>query len=437
MRALLPIILLGILTTPALALPAAAQQVPNPMQKDGSNASMLTMTASEGDMRGFLPPSFGGNWLAGQFFKSLDTVGHPSNTKMTTNIHREAIGSGAFGPASADMALMVTAGKTNAQTSLVEGELAGMWIVTEQGRKGDTGGLIVSSSKFKSFTADDSGGITTLEVAGIWKDVNNNVIWEVHTLPSFGVGLGADVSNGGGYGIMLGNNGPSAAGAANMIMPYSGVMVQNADYANQCPTHCSMWENVITATSQQLADRGSIFFQVAAGPAATGDIMIGSGFNATKAEVPTQSLGYRIVLKNINGAFTVTNGPGEIAKEIITSHCPTCGTAERLTGRFIQSEWRDTGTSLTAGGSHRLAFAGGQAIWQINTAAAGDYGTAISPLVIYPSGGIGVAAVSGGDPGYGNMNSSWYKVGGIPGVSCAAGVPTALFKIDGGIVTHC
>ena len=359
------------------------------MYQDAGNAklpeAMTNLLAQpvfipESKYQPFTIPSFGPCcYQTGSSFTTTG-VAHPSNLQATMNIHREAQGSTVFGPATSDVGLFLSAGKTNALTSAIEGEMVGLYLAIHQGRKGDASGFLASATKVKSGAVDDTGGIATTEVAGIWTDTTGQRLWEIHALSAFGAT--GDVGGNGGHGMFVESFGPDAAVAANRIVPYSAFTAQTYDQHNLCgatPANCFLWQNVLTATSFRGTDPVSIFFQVTGGPTSAGDIRMGSGAPYHySVSMPTQSLGNRLTLQNVGGDFRILANNG------------TTPTLKLGQGPSPVLAMQSTTVPVTAGGLWRQGISSVDGSWavQINTAGAGDFSAAILPMTITPAGGV-------------------------------------------------
>jgi hypothetical protein len=91
------------------------------------------------------------NCQARYIFRGTDMGSHVGITAATVNIIAEQpTGSGSNGPLSSDMALILHTIKKNWQSSNVEGQVDGMYIVGRQGSRGDIGGITVDVGAWDS-----------------------------------------------------------------------------------------------------------------------------------------------------------------------------------------------------------------------------------------------------------------------------------------------
>jgi len=193
------------------ALPSAASRVG--FQPEGQGEAPMTIEqalnqkhfelSSRSD-KGIGPPEqnpltwYGGH-AAKTSFASSATASHPGVSLGTMAISRHTVGSGAFGPAAKDYALLVSIDKTDYLTSTVDGELDTLVIAARQGRKGDVAAVLMDVQKVRTGGAGDTGGITPIEMRSAIVDATGAVVSALHNIPAFAESNNG-LSSGGGYG---------------------------------------------------------------------------------------------------------------------------------------------------------------------------------------------------------------------------------------------
>lgn len=130
---------------------------------------------------------------------STDPGNHSGASLGTMAIGRNVVGSGTFGTASKDYALLVECKKDDYLTSSVDGEIDTLLVNARQGRKGDVGGVIIDLSKVRTGAGDDSGGGTPMEIRSEITNAAGTTTLALHAIPAF-TESSAGLSAGGGYG---------------------------------------------------------------------------------------------------------------------------------------------------------------------------------------------------------------------------------------------
>lgn len=400
---------------------------------NGGGGALIKSGITSGDpgLVAYTPPGFGGTWLTTGVLSTTGTAGHGGSSRATANINRTTIGSGLNGPGSSDIALSLTMSKTNWLTSVVDGEIDPIYIVSRQGLNGDGSGILADVAKVRGGTA----GMVGYEAAVQWTDSSGNNIMQVHPISGYAPATG-EISNNTGHGFYASNFGPSVAGAASMVDPYSAFTSADLDNYGNCPTHCSFFQNFLVA-SVGLNQPALTYFRVTGGSTVAGDIIQGSGGSVLYG-VPSQSLGHQITYKNVGGAAQlVANDGTTIFKQTLQSIAGG-GVVERLNGPTPSTWWRDTGVAVTAGGLQRISFTAGKGVWQINTAAGADFSTKLDAISVSAAGAVVVGTPTPGADTAGSFNAVLYEASGVSGVSCAANtVVLTTFAVTNGIVTHC
>ena len=64
-----------------------------------------------------------------------------------------------------------------------------------------------------------------------------------------------------------------------------------------------------------------------------------------------------------------------------------------VTGASATFPMRDSSTAVNAGGLHRLALVAGTTYWQTNTAAPGDFTSAVNTFTVSPAGRFGLGSL--------------------------------------------
>jgi hypothetical protein len=352
-------------------------------------------------------PGFGGTFLTSNYFASNFTGTHGSDARSTFTINRTTNGSGTNGPALADYGAWIGASKNSYLSSIVDGEVDGVYVNTFQGKNGDTGAFVGSANKVRGGT----GGALGAEVAGIWTDTSGNALMNIHANLAFAEGAGGQSGNTG-YGIYSENQGPSMAGAANIVQPFAAYYGGAFDGNGTCPTHCPIFTNLLVGAGSRSPSH--IFFTVAQGINESGDITIGSAAaTGLDGSTPTQSGGTRWTIKNITGNWELFNNSGSPIVTFNQSGGLYLNATSAISGVPALS------TQMHFATNENLVFytgAGTNFIQSLN-----DAGSAFVPmqfdsaLLISGDQGIQIGSPTGGSKGAGTINvASGFFVNGNP-----------------------
>lgn len=137
---------------------------------------------------------FGGAWIASTRLASADDdINY--HAKATLAVVRFSNGSAINGPAASNYAGWFSSCKSSYQTSDVDGEVDGLFIVAAQGKNGDVGGALIDVTKVGEGTGGAVGVESSLKVLGL----NQATLRAVQGIKNFQEGLGG-VSGGTGFG---------------------------------------------------------------------------------------------------------------------------------------------------------------------------------------------------------------------------------------------
>ncbi len=165
------------------------------------NGFYISMGANRGpNMAASL--GFGGGFYAANHFDQSSSGAHAGETRATWGISRTPIGSGANGPANADIAMMLGTVKANYLTSQVVGELDGMYVSVKQGAQSDLGGILIDARKVHNLDGNDTGGTVAIETTTAKLDSLGNVRQAIQAILGFGEGDGGP-SSGTGHGAYV------------------------------------------------------------------------------------------------------------------------------------------------------------------------------------------------------------------------------------------
>ncbi|ACB82350.1 hypothetical protein Mpop_4244 [Methylorubrum populi BJ001] len=137
-------------------------------------------------------------------FMYSNRTGRQASILGTQAIIRNTDGSGTFGPAAHDYALLTSIQKNDWMKSNVEGEINTQSIIARQGKKGDVGGILINvqkrRDKLNNWAANETGGITGVENSVALVDSAGQQYHKAHTIMGFAEVAGA-FSEGRGYGF--------------------------------------------------------------------------------------------------------------------------------------------------------------------------------------------------------------------------------------------
>lgn len=263
----------------------------------------------------------------------------------TTAIIRQTVGSGTFGPGEADFAAMIAGIKDNYATATgadaKEGEIDTLLAVAKQGKKGDTGAIILDASKrrdqLQAVAPDETGGALILEGNVELFGADGKAYHRMH--PVLGMAespLG--MSEGRGYGAFMETH------LGTWFSAYhAGSMPEVPDGVGYDPN--TSWMYYFTGSKSR--DPSSLNFLIdSAGRTFSGfpSARMSWGFDATKNAV----------------TFLDTNGNTERAS------ISRDGGGLVLTGRYTGINLVDPVTGQAGGGSHRLVMGGsGELFYQV------------------------------------------------------------------------
>ncbi|MDE4913443.1 hypothetical protein PQI07_22445 [Methylobacterium sp. 092160098-2] len=125
---------------------------------------------------------------------------------------RNTAGSGTFGPVAADFAHMFATQKDNWSTATgsaaLEGEIDPVFVITNQGKKGDTAGLLVNATKRRdnltTLQSDETGAPSLFEGSVSLTDASGNIYHNMHSILGFAE---SPLNNPGGPNSMSGGRG--------------------------------------------------------------------------------------------------------------------------------------------------------------------------------------------------------------------------------------
>lgn len=238
---------------------------------------------------------FGGTWVAGNRW-SMDLTSTYGGSRAVAIFRMVSTGSGTNGPATADLALMISAEKRDWKTSLIQGEVDPLSVAFRQGKYGDASGLLINGKKV--FDGALAYGFTGAEGALYWTDGTSDTTG-IHYGVKFTLGQminagGSDVRDGG-VGLSLG----ALVGDVASASPKSA-FVARGDGAG------GKWLRVLVASSSSLeADN---YFQITGG---------------SDGETPTMRFGKAAsnsaTLRNIAGTLQVINHAGDPILNLVQS----------------------------------------------------------------------------------------------------------------------
>ena len=133
-------------------------------------------------------------------YTSVSGSGTHSYIAVANGFYDNFPGSGTFGPADADVSAQISAQKSNYLTSSTDGEVDALEVMSRQGEKGDTGGIIVDAEKTRTGTGADSGGAAGFEIESDFLNTSGTPTQDIHVLAGFSEGAGG-VSGGTGFGF--------------------------------------------------------------------------------------------------------------------------------------------------------------------------------------------------------------------------------------------
>jgi hypothetical protein len=191
------------LCTVLVAGMSCAQQSPNPTHCDlnligpKTKAQNVSATQTVLGLDGIDIIPLGG--YRGTTFLSSTMPTHPTYALVGFASAINALGSGAFGPATPDVAGLFSTTKTNYLSSAVEGELDTVFALAHQGRRGDVATFLGSAVKVKTGTTVDTGSALGSELRAAWVDSSGTTLNDIHTLSPL-MESSNGVSGGSGYG---------------------------------------------------------------------------------------------------------------------------------------------------------------------------------------------------------------------------------------------
>lgn len=260
----------------------------------------------------YAPPPFTGTFIAQNNFISTYTDTH-SDYRSTVNIARIAAGSGQGPGGAQDIGAFISVQKTNYLTSAVAGDNGALYLVSQQGKNGDSAPL--QAAGFKVYDLAGDGGITGIQAASVWTDASGNFLQQFQTVAAWSVQHGAYPL--GGVGMSSESWGATASVSANQIIPYAlyygGVLDIFNDAGAGHPPYATNF--IVASNGSFAASRGTAneYFKVVAGLNEAGDIVIGSASaKAIDGITNTQSGGNQITLKNISGGLAIVYGALEL-----------------------------------------------------------------------------------------------------------------------------
>ncbi len=257
------------------------------------------------------------------YLYSNRTTSHPGASLGTWALIRHTVGSGTFGPATADFAGIVSCTKNDFLTSTVEGEIDTLEVVARQGRKGDVGALVLDVEKVRTGTGADTGGATIFEGRASTVDASEVVIQAIHFLPGFLESAGS-VSNGKGYGAYAETRKGTAYAA------FYGGNIESGNPAYEGP---NAWENLISGSTRR--DPAYVYFRVSSPNGA-----IYQGLPADQRVLGYDGAGAWTIKDETNAALlTLTEGELSYPGSAWTPYTPTtlqpaAGSGYTFTGTF-------------------------------------------------------------------------------------------------------
>lgn len=265
----------------------------------------------------------------------------------TTAILRNTVGSGTFGPAAADYALVLSTVKDNWNTATgataTEGELDTLIITARQGKKGDVGAYIADVLKRRdnltSMAFDESGGGGIFEGNLGLVDASGSTYQRMHALIGMAEAPGA-VSGGLGYG------GYMETRAGTWFSAYhASSLVGQADETGQIVSNS--WKYYFTGA--QSRDSSTLNYMVDN----TGRTF--SGFPSAQMSVGFDA---------IDNAWTFRDATNNAERVRIARDSGGL----TLTGQYGSITMVDPVTGAAAGGSHRLTSGGnGNVYYQVSS----------------------------------------------------------------------
>jgi hypothetical protein len=115
-----------------------------------------------------------------EFFSSEDST--HVDSRATLAAVREVAGSGANGPARADLAGIFSVSKKNYLTSVIDGEIDASYFIVRQGQKADAGAALMDLEK----VGGDTGGYVAIEAGCKWINSSGATQRRVQTVINYG-----------------------------------------------------------------------------------------------------------------------------------------------------------------------------------------------------------------------------------------------------------
>lgn len=191
-----------------VGLDAAAQTSDSKTRVSSMAKQDLTAVADQGvgsDANNLVPYAAFGTKLY-EYVKRTAT--HIGASLASRGLFVKTIGSGAFGPASADVGHIISMEKVDSfdgsgnpvgsyLTATGEGEMEPLWLISRQGRKGDGSTFIFDSSKVVTGTGADNGGVvggevrlSTVNASGVTQRAMHNLPGIISHISNFDSGQG-------------------------------------------------------------------------------------------------------------------------------------------------------------------------------------------------------------------------------------------------------
>lgn len=255
----------------------------------------------------------------------------------TTSIIRNSVGSGDFGPGSADYALLTSSRKDDYLKSTAEGEIDTQIIIARQGKKGDSTPLALDTEKVRAkldeVAPDETGATLGFEIAaslvrpGTGEPYHSSSVYGAFIESPFGPSKGA------GFGFA------ARARRGNWYSAFYSAADQTLGGGG--------WDNIFVNDRTSAGDQSGINFRINE-----------SGRTFQGLPAGRMSWGY----DDSSNAWTMRDETAKAERASILRD----GGGLTLTGRYTALTMVDPVTGEATGGTHRLAMAGnGSAYYQV------------------------------------------------------------------------